>query len=128
MLFDSCLQQTYISEKGVRKLNLMALQEIDVGVKTFSSEKEKVMKLKEYKICLNSLYNNKDTVICALVLPNIYLPVGGKHIGVAIACNLCLQSLKLAHRDDSANKEIDLLIGADFYWKLVNGETKKIKL
>ena len=33
VLFDSCSQQTYISEKVVRKLKLMALSEINVGVK-----------------------------------------------------------------------------------------------
>ena len=64
--FDSCSQQTYISEKVVQKLNLMTLQEINVGVKALGSEKEKVMKLKEYEICLQSLYGNRDTVtICA---------------------------------------------------------------
>ena len=35
--------------------------------------------------------------------------------------------LNLADGGDSCNKEIDLFIGVDFYWKLVNGETKKIK-
>ena len=30
----------------------MALQEINAGVNTFGSKKEKVMKLKEHKICL----------------------------------------------------------------------------
>ena len=74
VLFHSCSQQTYISEKVVRKLNLIALQEINVGVKAFGSEKEKVMKLKEYEICLQSLYDNRNTVtIRALALPNICL-------------------------------------------------------
>ena len=114
VLFDSCSQQTCISEKVVRKLDLMALQEINVGVKAFSSEKEKVIKLKEYKICLKSIYDNRDTVtIRALALPNIYLPVGGQYIDVAIEQNPCLQSLNLADRGDSSNKEIDLLIGGD---------------
>ena len=44
----------------VRKLNLMALREINVGAKAFGSEKEKVMKLKEYEICLQSLDNNNS--------------------------------------------------------------------
>ena len=106
----------------------MAWQEINVGVKAFGSEKEKVIKLKEYEICLQSLYENRDTVIiCALALPNVCLPVGGQYIDVAIEQNPCLESLSLADRGDSSNKEIDLLIGADFYWKLVNGETQKIK-
>ena len=63
----------------------MAWQEINVGVKAFGSEKEKVIKLKEYEICLQSLYENRDTVIiCALALPNVCLPVGGQYIDVAI--------------------------------------------
>ena len=115
VLFDSCSQQTYISEKVVRNLNLMALQEINFVVKAFGSEKEKVMKLKEYEICLQSLYDNRDTVtICALALPNICLPVGGQYIDVAVEQNPCLQSLNLADRGDFSNKEINLLIGADF--------------
>ena len=74
------------------------------------------------------LYEYWDTVtIRALALPNICLPVGGQYINVAIEQNLCLQSLDLADRTDSSNKEIDLLIGAHFYWKLVTGEMKKIK-
>ena len=77
VLFDSCSQQTYISEKVVRKLNLMVLQEIHVGVKAYGSEKEKAMKLKEHEICLQSIYDNRDTVtIRALALPNICLAVG----------------------------------------------------
>ena len=60
-------------------------------------------------------------------MPNICLLVGGKYIDVAIKQNPCLHSLNLADRGDSSNKEIDLLIGADFHWKLVNGETYKIK-
>ena len=86
------------------------------------------MKLKDYKICLYSLHNNRDTVVCALALPNICLQAGGKYVDTAIARNPCLQSLKLADRDYFPNKEINLLICADFNWKLVNGETeKKIK-
>ena len=115
ILFDSCSRQTYVSEKVVRKLHLMALREINVGVKAFGSKKEKVMKLKEYEICLQSLCNNRDTVtICALALPNIRLPVDGQYIDVAIEQNPGLQSLNLAVRGDSSNKEIDLLIDGDF--------------
>ena len=60
-------------------------------------------------------YSLHNTVICALALPNICLSVGGKYADIAIARNPCLQSLKLADRDDSPNKEINLLIGTDFY-------------
>ena len=57
----------------------MAFQEINVGVKVFGSEKENVMKLKEYEIYLRLLYNNRDTVtIRALAFSNICLPVVGQ--------------------------------------------------
>ena len=102
----------------------MALQETNAGVKASSSEKEKVMKLTGYEICLQSLYDNRDTIkICALALPNIYLPVGGQYINVAIE----KKSLNLVDIGDSSNEKIDLLTCVDFYWKLVNGETEKIK-
>ena len=56
-------QQTYISEKVVRKFNLMSLQEGNVGLKAFASEKEKVTKLKAYEIWLQLLFNNRDIVV-----------------------------------------------------------------
>ena len=127
VLFDSCSQQTYIAEKVVKKLNLAPVREINIGIKPFNSDREKVMKLKEYDLCLNSCYNNSDIYIRALALPNICLPVGGQFIDVAVTQNPSLQSINLADRGISHNKEIDLLIGADFYWQLVNGETKRIK-
>ena len=102
----------------------MALQETNAGVKASSSEKEKVMKLTGYEICLQSLYDNRDTIkIFALALPNIYLPVGGQYINVAIE----KKYLNLVDIGDSSNEKIDLLTCVDFYWKLVNGETEKIK-
>ena len=39
----------------------MALREINFGVKVFGSDKENVMKLKEYEIYLQLLYNDRDT-------------------------------------------------------------------
>ena len=124
VLLDSCSQQTYTSEKVVQRLNLMALQETNVGVKASSSEKEKVMKLTGYETCLQLLYDNRDTItIRALALPNICLPVGGQYINVAIE----KKSLNLVDWGHSSNEEIDLLTCVDFYWKLVNGETEKIK-
>ena len=37
------------------------------------------------------------------------------------------KSLNLVDIGDSSNEKIDLLTCVDFYWKLVNGETEKIK-
>ena len=96
----------------------MALREINVGVKSFGSEKEKMLKLKESEICLQSFckfYKNRDNgTIRALALLNICLPVVGQYIDVAIKPNPYLQSLNLADRGDSFNKEKDLLIGSIF--------------
>ena len=62
----------------------MTLQETNAGLKDFGSEKENVMKLKAYEICLQLLYENRDTVaIRALALPNICLTVGGQYMNVA---------------------------------------------
>lgn len=48
-----------------------------------------------------------------------------QRIVVEIGQNLCFQSVNLANEADFFNKEIDLLIGADFYCKLVKRNTKK---
>ena len=48
----------------------MALREINVGVKSFGSEKEKMLKLKESEICLQSFCNSfiKTEIMVQFVL------------------------------------------------------------
>ena len=60
-------------------------------------------------------------------MPSICLPVSRQRTIVQIGQNLCFQSVNLANEADFFNKEIDLLIGADFYCKLVKRDTKKKK-
>ena len=62
MLFDSCSQ--LICQRSCSKIKFNALREKNVDVETFGSEKEKVMKLKQYQyeIYFQPLYNKRDTV------------------------------------------------------------------
>ena len=61
-------------------------------------------------------------------MPSICLPVSRQRTIVQIGQNLCFQSVNLANEADFFNKEIDLLIGADFNYKLVKRDTKKKKI
>ena len=54
------------------------------------------------------------------------LPIGGQSIDLALTRNISLRLLNLGDKDNSSNKNIDLLIGADYYRKIANVETKKI--
>ena len=56
------------------------------------------------------------------------LPIGGQSIDLALTRNISLRLLNLGDKDNSSNKNIDLLIGADYYWKIANVETKKIDI
>ena len=50
ILLDNCYQQTFISEKIVRKLGLIPINEINRNISAFGSEKGAGRLLKEYNI------------------------------------------------------------------------------
>ena len=60
------------------------------------------------------------------LVPNISDSINGECIDVVVKENSFLRDLELAH-DGEGSGEIDILIGADLYWLLVDGEVKRNK-
>ena len=121
ILLDSCSQQSYISEKIARKLRLKPIRNINTKIKTFGSEKGTEMLLKEFSFAIKPMDKNGSIYVKALAGPKICEPIRDQRIKSAVEQHEFLRNLKLAGHGDKSNKEIDLLIGAYIYWKIVNG-------
>ena len=119
-LLDSCSQQTYITQNLVNHLNLQPIRELNMKVKAFGNEEGKNMRLKEYQVVIKPIDMCNSIYVKAIAVPNICAPVKS-----AVIEHRFLGTLKLADKGNSMYSPIDLLIGADSYWKIVDGKLKR---
>ena len=94
-------------------------------VKAFGSNDGKYMVLKEYQIVLKPNDRNSNIYVKALAIPDICAPVSGQDVGLALKQTDSLNNLQLADNGARNRKDIDLLIGADMYWQIVDSNLKK---
>ena len=71
VLFDTGSQQTFISDRLVKELNLAPLCQINVDVRAFLNTEESNMKLSEYEIVVKSIRNDQRRVITTLGVTKI---------------------------------------------------------
>ena len=71
VLFDTGSQQTFISDRLVKELNLAPLCQINVDVRAFLNTEKSNMKLSEYEIVVKSIRNDQRRVITTLGVTKI---------------------------------------------------------
>ena len=77
-LFNSCSQQTYVTEKLVKNLGLKPLRHFSMVVKAFGENDGKPVNVSEYELNLRSC-SGKIIKIKAVAVPTICVPVGSGH-------------------------------------------------
>ena len=122
-LFDSCSQQTYIADRLVKILNLKPIREINMVVRTFGSE-AKTMDVKEYEINVR-FKNGAVFPMKAVAVPQICEKLRSQVVNRAINLHPFIQKLALADDGKNPDVHIEVLFGADVYWKLVSGEIRR---
>lgn len=129
LLLDSGAQQSFIDEKIAKKLNLKSIEKIKIKVSGFRSEKEEMINCDVYELYLSPLDNNKNKFTVQLVgVPKICVNIKDQDLKSVINRNKLIKELKLADTSFSSNeKQIDILLGADYYWGFVTGETKRFE-
>lgn len=120
-LLDSGSQNCFISEGLLKRLNVSVIQSImhisGVG-QSVSQSNERC------DINMRSLNNNYNTQLHCFVLPNITSRLPPNHFDCStlnIPNNICLADPKF-----NIPSEIDLLIGADVFWDLLNEERVRL--
>ena len=127
VLFDTGSQQTFISDRLVKELNLAPLCQINVEVRAFLNTEESNMKLSEYEIVVKSIRNDQRRVITTLGVTKICNELKNQSYRIAVEKCSFLQNLQLANQVHLDNTNIDLLTGADTYREFVTSETQQDK-
>ena len=127
VLFDNGGQRLYITQQLKTRLDLVPLRRETVNLNVFGSESYSKRQCEVVRVKLQSQFGEFIEVV-ALTFPSICSP-----LPKAIKLNQYpyLQELELAdsiHTDelkDSDSNVIDLLIGSDYYWDIVEGEVTR---
>ena len=123
ILFDSGSQRSYINRDLAAKLNLPIQSSEKMTVNTFGDNKSREMKtnLVEFNISSGSfskvLQARTAEVICAPLnnepIPEKYLP---EIFNLKLADPMVINQKQLS---------VDILVGSDFYWQFMNGNTHR---
>ena len=121
IILDSGSQRSYV-ENRVREILKLPTEQVEtIVIKTFAS-KERIQVCDVIKLAIKTK-DGTDLVLPFLTVPTICEPLSGQPIALARERFRHLSNLELA--DDGCvkgNLEINILIGADHYWKLVTGK------
>ena len=125
VLLDRRSQKTYLSDTVRDFLQLDTISKQNVQIKTFGNTKGQLKESGEFKFVLGGWNGNglqiylsgfSVTVVCG--------SVNGQKVKFAKSNYPVLKNLKLA--DEGLDKQnVDLLIGADFYWDIVDRSVKR---
>nr|XP_012554848.2 uncharacterized protein LOC105843698 [Hydra vulgaris] len=120
LLFDTCSQLSYISPSLRKKLFLPTLGRKQLNIKTFGNQSQ-TQNLKMVKLSILTLKNSLIPITC-FVKP-IWAPLSGQYIEEAVDSFEHLKGINLADSNvDCKSLEVDVLIGADYYWSFFNGK------
>ncbi|XP_070554690.1 uncharacterized protein [Ptychodera flava] len=118
VLLDEGAQRTFITEETARSLSIRDedCQTEHLNLGSFGNEDTGIRAIKAADIKLKT--KSGDITMRTLIVPKISSPVRN-HVDAAVNKHLYLQQLPLAPQVKSGTFEIDMLIGADYYWSIV---------
>ncbi|XP_065642952.1 uncharacterized protein LOC136074548 [Hydra vulgaris] len=125
ILFDSCSQLSYISPALRTKLNLQTIVVKEIIINSFGNKSEKEL-LKRVRFSVKGL--NDFSIFISCFVKDICAPINGQKVDFVVSKYSHLKGLKLA--DSVAGDcplDIDILVGADFYWNFFDNTTVRNK-
>ena len=122
VLFDSGSQLSCVTERVQRQLNLKPTKIEKLHLNTFRHNSYKAQECAVVNLYLQGLRQPEATKLSALTSPSIFSPPPS---AIRVSSYPHLQDLPLANECDEPRKEIDVLIGSNFYWNFVTGNVAK---
>ena len=125
VLLDPGSQKMYLSDTVRDLLQLDTIFKQNVQIKAFGDTKGQLKELGEYKFVLRDWNGDGLRIyLSGFSVPVDFESVNGQKVKFVKSNYSFLKNLKLA--DESLHKEnIDVLIGEDFYWDIVNSSVKR---
>ena len=127
MLLDGGSQRSYMTERARRMLNIAPDGEKQLSIATFGTTRggPKVCSIVKVGVLLKGC---PSITMSLFVVPTICEPLISQPIDTCIKQNPHLTGLELADWADQGSRlEVDILVGADYYWNLVTGAVSKNK-
>ena len=118
ILFDSGSQRSYITNSLKSKLGLKPATTETLHLNTFGENNFRKQKCEVLSLWLNDL-DDEPIKISALSFPTICAPLPSR---INVSSYPHLHGLKLADYSEPQDS-VDALIGSDFYWDFVTGES-----
>ncbi|XP_035230907.1 uncharacterized protein LOC118202813 [Stegodyphus dumicola] len=127
LLFDLGSQRTFIREDICKKLKLPVIGEEKIKIFSLGCTTSEAQNVKKTRLILRNSKHRYEIKIEALIIPVI----NGSHIYSPrneIVNLIKKQGIQLSDEWGPGNKppKISLLIGADFYWKIVTGKVRRL--
>ena len=125
LIFDSGSQKSYVTEELKRALNLPVIAKEKLIIKAFGDSSPKVRECEIVQIGIKCVHG-VEVIMTAYAVPVICTPISNQVISGALERHPYLRDLELvdfSNEDElNADKTVQILVGADFYWRLVDGE------
>ena len=118
LLLDGGSQRTYISERLARKLNLPTQDIGEMKISSFGDHDGKITSVKEHEFCVKSATNG-NFYLKGYAMPSICAPLHQRLDLIKAKFEEFGHLFPSNERPEMNDGIIDILIGADYYWKLV---------
>ncbi|XP_065669107.1 uncharacterized protein LOC136088680 [Hydra vulgaris] len=125
ILSDICSPLSYISPVLRTKLNLQTIEVKEIIINSFGnkSEKELLVRVRFSGKGLNDFY-----IFISCFVKDICAPINGQKVDFVVSNYSHLKGLKLANSvTGDCPLDIDILVGADFYWNFFDNTTVRNK-
>ena len=125
LILDSGSQKTYITRQLKDTLGLEPVTREKLCIKTFGSDYNNLKTVDVVNLCLQNVNNDTTVSIAAHVVPMICSPLNYQAVQFARENHTHLKDITLSECISEENRPVDILIGADQYWNIANGEVKR---
>ena len=119
-VFDSCSQQSYVTQAAEEKFQLPVDGRDSLLIKTFGESDARLRTCEIVQVGIKTLYD-PTVFIQAFVVPVICGPLTQHSTELTRSSYEHLRDLPLADRAGGVVLAVSILIGADYYWFLVEG-------
>ncbi|XP_053391234.1 uncharacterized protein LOC128554047 [Mercenaria mercenaria] len=121
ILLDEGAQRSFITEELAEKLKLKHTGSDTISLASFGGKSEQCRYIPTGRVFLH-VEQGETIPLDVLIVPTIAVPL--PNLQQEVKCMNFIRGLKLAHPISDADDdfEISLLIGADYYWQIVQNE------
>ena len=129
LTFDTGSQRSYVSTRLKNALQLPTINQEKLMIKTFGSETGQIQSRDLVQLCVQGTTLETFLYVTAYAVPIICSPLQNQAVNFAASTYQHLSGLLLADSisadKNENNVEVDVFIGADYYWHFLTGAIKR---